>query len=132
MSGKQICYSPDAVFNASAAYFLTVIVTQWANNLICKTRVMPIAQQGVTNWVQNYGMIFTTCFGALLVYVPPIAEGVGARAVASPHFIVPGMAYFTIILFYDEVRKSFVRMGIDKSVRGKVKLQGWFARNTFY
>ena len=103
-----------------------------ANNLITKTRVMNLAQQGVNNWVQNYGLIFTTAFGAALVYIPPVARAVGARGVAPAHFMVPAMAYFTIILFYDELRKFLVRNGMDKSVKGKVKLTGWFARNTFY
>ena len=132
VSNKQICYSPEASFYASAAFFLAVIVTQMSNNLITKTRVMNLAQQGVNNWVQNFGLLFTTCFGIVLVYIPPVARGVGARAVAPAHFMVPGMAYFTIILFYDELRKFLVRGGMDKSVKGKVKLEGWFARNTFY
>lgn len=77
-------------------------------------------------------MLFTVLFGLLLCYATPIAEAVGARPVACAHFAVPSMTFFTIILFYDEVRKFLVRSGIDKSVKGKVKLDGWFARNTYY
>jgi hypothetical protein len=64
-------------------------------------------------------------------YVVQIGIGIFTRAVPSQHFIVPSMAYFGIILFYDEVRKVFVRRGIQK-IDGKVKYTGWIARNTFY
>ena len=78
-------------------------------------------------------MVFTTCiFSMIIVYATPIAYGLQARPLACPHFAVPAMTYFTVILFYDEVRKFLVRSGIDKSVKGKVKLTGWFARNTYY
>jgi hypothetical protein len=52
--------------------------------------------------------------------------------IASSHFCIPAMAFFSIMLFYDEVRKVYLREGIDKSVKGKIKYFGWMARNTFY
>jgi hypothetical protein len=37
-----------------------------------------------------------------------------------------------VLIFYDEVRKTLLRKGIDTSVKGKIKLTGWIARNTLY
>jgi hypothetical protein len=41
---KQICYTPDAVIYASAAYFVCIVITQYANNIISKTRTLSLAQ----------------------------------------------------------------------------------------
>jgi len=37
-----------------------------------------------------------------------------------------------VIVFYDEVRKILLRKGIDTSVKGKIRIHGWIARNTWY
>lgn len=44
------------------------------------------------------------------------------------HFMVPSVPFFVVILLYDEIRKIFLRKGIDDQGR---KL-GWVARNTYY
>lgn len=86
----------------------------------------------MTNNVLNMGLMFETCVAILVSYVKPLEFGLNTRALASPHFIVPGMMYFALIIFYDETRRSYLRAGIDRSVKGKVKYTGWFARNTYW
>ena len=41
----QICYTSEALFYAQTAYFISIIMTQWANCIICKTRALSISQQ---------------------------------------------------------------------------------------
>jgi hypothetical protein len=43
VTGKQICYTPEAVIYTSSAYFVAVVITQIANNIISKTRTLSIA-----------------------------------------------------------------------------------------
>jgi len=43
-TGKQICYTTDAIFNAQIAYFIGVVVAQWSNVLNCKTRILSLSQ----------------------------------------------------------------------------------------
>jgi hypothetical protein len=93
----------------------------------------------VYNQYVNIGFLFETVIGLLICYVEPFEIGIGGRSIPSPHFIVPAMSYFTLIFFYDEVRKVFVRRGlqrIDKegnvSKDGKQKQTGWIRRNTLY
>jgi hypothetical protein len=57
-------------------------------------------------------LIFETCIAVLISYVVPLEIGIGGRSVPCPHFIIPAMSYFTIIFFYDETRKVFVRRGL--------------------
>jgi hypothetical protein len=75
-------------------------------------------------------MIFDT--GIIVTYVPPINRALATRPIACPHFAIPAMSYFVIIFFFDETRKVFLRNGIDRSVKGKIRYKGWVARNTFW
>ena len=80
----------------------------------------------------NFSLMFETALIALISYVKVFNIGLGTRAIACAHFAIPTFAYFTLAFFYDETRKIFVRKGVDRSVKGKVKYTGWLARNTLY
>jgi hypothetical protein len=41
------------------------------------------------------------------------------------------LPWMTTLVLYDEARKIYVRKGTIRS-EGKVKLEGWVVRNTFY
>ncbi len=86
----------------------------------------------MSNWILNEGLIFETIIAVVVAYPKPLQYGLKTRSIASPHFLIPGFMYFCIILFYDETRKIYVRAGIDRSVKGKVKYVGWLARNTYW
>jgi hypothetical protein len=62
----------------------------------------------------NFGLFFETALIVLIVYIPWIGNILGTRMLAFPHFMVPGLVWFTVIVFYDEVRKIHVRRGIRK------------------
>lgn len=86
----------------------------------------------MTNSVQYHGILFETAVAIIICYAKPFEIGLGGRQLASPHFGVPAMSFCLIMFFYDECRKVFVRNGIDKSEKGKLKYRGWLARNTIY
>ncbi len=51
----------------------------------------------------------------------------------------PALSYFTLLFFYDEARKVFVRRGLERigkegkvSKDGKLTQTGWVRRNTLY
>jgi molybdopterin biosynthesis enzyme len=50
---------------------------------------------------------------------------------ASPHFLIPGFCWSSTVLFYDEIRKIFLRSGLRKE-EGRIKYIGWVARNQYY
>ena len=106
---------------------------QQANFLICKTRTLSLGQQGLVNREGNLGMLFQFILLILIVYVPWIGIVLGSRMIAFPHFMVPSLVWFTIVLFYDEVRKILVRRGMRKDQKsGVTYYDGWLARNTLY
>lgn len=82
--------------------------------------------------MSNIAMLFETALVLIISYIEPLEIGLGSRAVACAHFAVPCFSFFGILFFYDEVRKIYLRKGIDKSEKGKVKYVGWIARNTHW
>jgi hypothetical protein len=103
-----------------------------ANLFICKTRSLSISQQGFRNNVSNFAL-FSECALILIIsYVRPFEVGLGTRAVASPHFMVPSFSYFLLYFFWDEIRKILLRSGTDNSQKGRVIYTGWVAKNTYW
>ena len=93
----------------------------------------------IYNQYVNIGLLFETAIGLLICYVLPFEIGIGGRSIPSPHFVVPAMGYFSILFFYDETRKVFVRRGwqyVDENGKvskdGRPKQTGWLKRNTQY
>lgn len=50
-------------------YFTSIVIVQWADLVICKTRVLSLFQQGMKNWVMNKAMVFETALAAFISYV---------------------------------------------------------------
>jgi hypothetical protein len=45
----------------------------------------------------------------IICYAKPFEVGLGGRRIATPHFGIPAMSYFMIMILYDEARKTLVR-----------------------
>ena len=58
----------NALMHSQAAYWVSIVVVQWADLLICKTRWLSIKQQGLRNSVLNFGLFFETLLAAWLCY----------------------------------------------------------------
>jgi hypothetical protein len=120
---------------AQTAYFVAAILTQVANNIISRTRVLSTGQHGLGNKWGNLSFIFEFCIALILLYIPAIEFAISTRAIAIPHFMLPAVTFSILILFYDEIRKLYLRRGIkiDYQPEGtKMSYPGWVARNTFY
>merc|ERR1712227_107469 len=38
-------------FTCHTAFFVSIVIVQWADLIICKTRKLSVFQQGMTNWI---------------------------------------------------------------------------------
>ena len=86
----------------------------------------------MVNVLLDVSLLFETAVAVVLSYIAQLQVIFGTRSVASPHFGIPSMAFFVLIFFYDEARKIYVRSGIDRTVKGKVRYTGWVAKNTHW
>ena len=131
----QICYTPEALMYAQTAYFVCAILTQIANNIICRTRYLSLGQHGLDNKYGNISFAFETAIALILLYIPAIEFAISTRALAIPHFMIPAVTFSIMILFYDEARRLYLRRGIRRisGPEGTVMFfDGWIARNTYY
>merc|ERR1711959_25515 len=69
----------EALHHAQCASFIAIILVQWADLMICKTRMLSIMEQGMENPMMNFGLMFETLLGAFLCYVTPIGLALGTR-----------------------------------------------------
>lgn len=117
------CHDADeALAHAQCAFFLSIIIVQWADLVCCKTRELSLVTQGMRNGWLNFGLFFETALGAVLCYITIFNRPFGTRPIHPLHWL-PAMPFSALILTYDEVRKYFMRsLGKDN----------WFWRFTYY
>ena len=133
VSANNICWTIEALYYAQCGYLVSIVCVQWSDLLICKTRNLSISQQGMINNNANFALFFETALVAILCYVPFLNSVLGTRMIAFPHFAVPSVSFFMVIIFYDETRKVFLRLGMVHSrSTGRIKFDGWVVRNTYY
>lgn len=128
VSDRAICYTTEALRYAQCAYFVSIVIVQWSDLMICKTRNLSLFTHGMRNNFANFGLFFETALACILCYVPFLQLPLGTRPLRFFHFMVPSVPFFCAIIIYDEIRKLLLRKGIDE--RGR-KI-GWVARNTYY
>merc|ERR1712136_149862 len=55
-------------YTCHTAFFVSIVVVQWADLIICKTRRNSLFQQGMRNHVLTFGLFFETAIACLLSY----------------------------------------------------------------
>jgi len=124
---SDMCYNASgpgamgALQHAQCAFFIAIIVVQWADLLICKTRTLSVFQQGMRNGTLNFGLFFTTVLGSALCYIPAFPRVFGTAPMEFLHW-VPAMPFCILIFFYDELRKWCLRTSPE----------GFAMKNTYY
>ncbi|CAN0494861.1 unnamed protein product, partial [Hapterophycus canaliculatus] len=73
-------------------FFVAIVIVQWADLMICKTRWLSIRTQGMINAAMNFGLFFETLLAAWLCYCPPINVGLGTRNLRLVHWF-PAMPF---------------------------------------
>jgi len=129
IEGDIMCHNSEpmgtgnqgALKHAQCAFFIAIIVVQWADLVICKTRTLSMFQQGMRNGTLNFGLFFTLVLGCFLCYIPGLDIALGTAPLAFVHWC-PAMPFCIIIFLYDEVRKYCIRKSPS----------GWVFKNTYY
>lgn len=124
------CYKPSiALRTAQTATFISIVVVQWADLLICKTRLLSIKDQGMQNSVMLFGYAteILLCLG--IAYLPFINEAFRTEPVHPVHWFAP-MPFSILIFFYDETRKYLIRR--ERRLAGPAGPVGFVERYTYY
>jgi len=125
----------EALHHSQGAFWMCIVVVQWADLLICKTRWLSIRDQGMSNDTMNFGLFFETLLAAWLAYYEIFGMAFGTRNIRLTHWF-PAMPFSMLIFGYDETRKYLMRttspVVIDKLTGRSNRKPGWLERNTYY
>ncbi|RWS08421.1 sodium/potassium-transporting ATPase subunit alpha-like protein [Dinothrombium tinctorium] len=108
-------------YTCHTAYFVAIVVVQWADLIICKTRRNSVFQQGMKNHVLNFGLVFETCLAAFLCYCPGLDKGLNMQPLRIWWWF-PAVPFSISIWIYDEIRRYILRRNPG----------GWVEQETYY
>jgi hypothetical protein len=111
----------EMLIKSNTAYFISIIVVQWADLMICKTRARSLFEQGMTNTFMNWSLFFETVLGAFLCYNPLAHLIAGTRPISFVWW-TPAVPFSLAIYSYDELRKGWIRANPN----------GWLRYNTYW
>lgn len=122
--GQQWTFDARKVleFTCHTSFFISIVVVQWADLIICKTRLQSLFQQGMYNHALTFGLVFETALACVLAYAPGTGQVLRLFPINWRHWVTP-MPFSLMIFCYDEVRKLFLR---------KQSIHGWVGRETYY
>ena len=86
----------EALHHAQSSYFVCIVIVQWADLIISKTRRNSMFQQGMSNPLMNFGLIFETILAAFLCYTPGVNTALGTRPLRFTHWL-PGVPFSMFI-----------------------------------
>lgn len=121
--GQEWTYKQRKVleFTCHTAFFIAIVIVQLADAVICKTRRNSIFQQGMNNWVLNWGLVFEVVMACVVSYAP-FMEIILKTYPLEATWWLPGIPFAIVIFVYDELRKLWIRKHPG----------GWWDRETSY
>ncbi|XP_040567091.2 sodium/potassium-transporting ATPase subunit alpha [Lepeophtheirus salmonis] len=121
--GQEWTYHDRKVleYTCHTAFFASIVVVQWADLIICKTRKNSVFQQGMKNHMLNFGLFFETALAAFLSYTPGMDKGLRMYPLKI-NWWLPALPFSLLIFVYDEVRKFLLRR----------QPGGWIEQETYY
>ena len=121
--GQEWTYNDRKIleFTCHTAFFVSIVIVQWADLIICKTRKNSVFQQGMKNYMLNFGLLFETALAAFLSYTPGMEKGLRMYPLKF-NWWLPALPFSLLIFCYDEVRKYLLRRNPG----------GWIEEETYY
>jgi len=122
--GQEWTYGQRKIveFTCHTAFFTSIVVVQWADLLICKTRRLSIFQQGMRNKIMVAGLFEETLLAAVLAYMPGTDVALRMYPLEWHWWLVP-MPFSLLIFVYDETRKYLIRNNAPGN---------WVEKETYY
>ncbi|CAG2169936.1 unnamed protein product [Oppiella nova] len=111
----------EVEYTCHTAFFVSIVVVQWADLIICKTRRNSIIHQGMKNHVLNFGLLFETCLAAFLSYCPGMPLLLRLYPLKLSWWF-PALPFSLLIFVYDEARRFILRRNPG----------GWIELETYY
>merc|ERR1712088_749258 len=126
--GQEWTYRDRKVleYTCHTAFFVSIVIVQWADLIICKTRMNSVFQQGMKNHFLTFGLCFETALAAFLCYCPGLDVGLRMYPLYFSWWL-PAIPFSILIFCYDETRKYILRHKRKTMGHGS-----WIERDTYY
>jgi sodium/potassium-transporting ATPase subunit alpha len=98
----------DLLNKARTGYFLSIVITQMIDLVMCKTRRNSIFQQGMGNWSLNFSFIFEIVLTCILLYTPGISNVLKTMPLEL-FWYWPCLPLGCFLWIYDETRRWIIR-----------------------
>jgi len=109
-------------YTCHTAFFVSIVIVQWADLIICKTRRNSILQQGMKNQFLNFALVFETALAAVLCYTPGMDQALRMYPLYFDWWLT-ALPFSILIFLYDEARRFLLRRQAPGS---------WIERETYY
>ncbi|KAF0046690.1 hypothetical protein F2P81_000323 [Scophthalmus maximus] len=121
--GQQWTYEQRKIieFTCHTSFFASIVVVQWADLIICKTRRNSLFQQGMKNRILIFGLFVETALAAFLSYCPGMDVALRMYPLKFMWWFC-AFPYSLLIFIYDEVRKFILRRSPG----------GWVEQESYY
>ncbi|KAF7692623.1 sodium/potassium-transporting ATPase subunit alpha-2 isoform X1 [Silurus meridionalis] len=121
--GQQWTYEQRKIveFTCHTSFFVSIVVVQWADLIICKTRTNSLFQQGMRNKILIFGLFAETALAAFLSYCPGMDVALRMYPL-KVYWWFCALPYSLLIFIYDEIRKLILRRSPG----------GWVEKETYY
>ncbi|KAG7319697.1 hypothetical protein KOW79_016840 [Hemibagrus wyckioides] len=121
--GQQWTYEQRKIveFTCHTSFFVSIVVVQWADLIICKTRRNSLFQQGMKNKILIFGLFAETALAAFLSYCPGMDVALRMYPL-KVYWWFCALPYSLLIFIYDEIRKLILRR----------QPGGWVEKETYY
>lgn len=121
--GQEWTYASRKVleYTCHTGFFAAIVIVQWADLIISKTRKNSLLQQKMNNWVLNSGLVFETCLAMFLSYCPGLDHGLRMYSLRFAWWW-PALPFAVYIFIFDEARRYLIRRYPG----------GWVERETYY
>ncbi len=122
--GQEWTYSARKTLTVAcqSAFFAAVVMMQWVNVIVCKTRHSSIFQHGMRNWVLDIALLLEFPLAAILMYTPVLNVHLNFYPIYWEWWFLA--IPFAVLLFaFEEIRKCIIR---------NQKPGSWLERETCY
>ncbi|CAH8625032.1 unnamed protein product [Heterobilharzia americana] len=109
-------------YTCHTAFFASIVIVQWTDLIICKTRRNSVFQQGMWNKYLNFALYFETALALFLSYCPGLDKALRMMPLRFSWWL-PALPFCLLILIYDETRKYLLR---------RLPPGSWVERETYY
>merc|ERR1719392_38207 len=78
-SKQPICYTTESLKYAQTGFLFSIVMVQYLNAWVCKTRTLSLIYQGLRNYAMIFGQLTETMLMFSYAYIKPVNVAFGTR-----------------------------------------------------